>query len=162
MLSAVKPRHWIAGYDEKFLVVPLLLALCVAGILWLPAPKPTPQRITPVVPPPMAPTLVLQPPPGSVVTANVPFTLSGSAEPGSLVRLFYLKNGQEMFQREMTTTNGIWSFGITLGPTSYTFRTAALKGGRVMLSPETTYVGQTPPRQPAPKKPTPAKPTRKK
>jgi hypothetical protein len=159
-----KPRYWIAGYDGKFLVVPVLLALVIAGIIWLPqAPAPKPV-IAPPPPPAMAPTLVLQPAPGNVVPANETFTLSGSAEPGSVVRLNYFQTNVDHLLGEQTAaTNGGWAFNLSrLQAGSHTFRVLAFKAGRTMPSGEVTYTSKPVPRPPAAKKPAPAKPAKKK
>lgn len=159
-----KPRYWIAGYDGKFLVVPALLALVIAGIIWLPlAPAPKPV-IAPPPPPPMAPTLVLQPAPGSVVPSNETFVLSGSAEPGSVVRLnYFLNNVEKDLSEQIADTNGGWAFSLNrLQAGSHTFRVLAFKAGRTMPSFEVTYTSKAVSRPAAPKKPAPAKPAKKK
>lgn len=159
-----KPRYWIAGYDGKFLVVPALLALVIAGILWLPHPPPPKPVIAPVAPPPMAPTLILQPSPGSVVTAQTPFTLSGSAEPGSVVRLNYFRNNvDQLLAEQVAGADGSWAFSLSrLDSGPHTFRALASKGGRTMPSGEVTYTAKPAPRPAAQKKPGPAKPAKKK
>lgn len=148
-----KPRYWIAGHDGKFLAVPVLLALVIAAIVWLPEPpKPAP-IVAPVVPPPMAPTLILQPAPNSVLAANEPFTLSGSAEPGSMISLNYFRNGQDFpIGEQAVGTNGGWAFSLSrLQAGSHTFRAMATKGGRTMPSGEVTYVSKTVRRPAAPR-----------
>lgn len=159
-----KPRYWVAGYDTKFLAVPGLLALVIAGIIWLPKPPPPRPVIAPPAPPPMVATVIQQPPLGSVLPANDNFVIAGVAEPGSSVRLNYFLRGQDLVLGEqLAATNGVWAFSLArLQPGSHTFRAIAFKGGKAMPSGEVTYVCKTVAKPAAPRKPAnPNKPARK-
>ncbi len=150
-----KPRYWVAGYDTKFLAVPVLLVLVIAGIIWLPKPPPPRPVIAPPPPPPMAATVILQPPLGTVIPANDNFLISGVAEPGSSVRLNYFLRGQDVVLGEQISgTNGVWAFNLArLQPGSHTFRAIAYKGGKALPSAEVTYVCKVVSRPAAAKKP---------
>ncbi len=159
-----KPRYWIPGYDGPFLAVPVLLALVIAGIIWLPKAAAPRQNVTAIPPRPMAPTLILSPAAGSIVPANEAFTISGSAEPGSVVRLNYFLNGVDVLLGELpSATNGAWGFNLSrLQPGAHTFRASAFLGGRTVMSGEVTYLAKPVPRPPAAKRPAAQKPPQKK
>jgi hypothetical protein len=158
-----KPRYWIPGYDGAFLVVPLLLAAVIGGLVWLPKPPPVRQNVTAVPPRPMLPPVILEPPPGSLVTANEAFTISGSAEPGSVVRLNYFLNGVDVLLAEQPyATNGVWAFSLNrLQPGAHTFRASSFLAGRTLMSGEITYLAKVKPRPPAAKRPAATPPAKK-
>lgn len=149
-----KPRYWIKGYDGPFLIVPLLLALTITAIAWLPKPPPPRQNVTPIVTRPMAPTLIFSPPAGSIVAAGQDVHIYGSAETNSIVLLALLQNGVESRTGELKATNGLWGFRVgPLNPGAHTFRASAFLGGRTQISGEVTYLAKIVPRQPAAKRP---------
>jgi hypothetical protein len=164
MFRVGKPRYWVTGYDTKFLAVPGLLALVIAGIIWLPKPPPPRPVIAPPPPPPMAATVILRPPLGSVLPANENFMIAGVAEPGSSLQLIYIQRGQDLSRWEqIVATNGAWAFSLArLPPGWHTFRAIAFKGGKAMPSGEVSYLCQTVAKRAAPQKPANApKPAKK-
>jgi len=151
MFQNGRPRYWIEGYDTAHLAVPVLLLIVIGLLAFLPGNSTTakalPQQRTgqaaspslqQPAPRPMTPTLWLQPRSGTMVSAGQPLTVNGTAEPGSLVRLFYLHNRQgHLLSQTNATAQGQWRFIVSkLTAGQHSFQAVAYSGSRTMPSGE--------------------------
>ena len=139
-----RPRYWIAGYDRWSLIAPGLCALLFALVLVLPKP-PAPAPVYRSVPlRPLAATTILTPLPGSLFRVGQVGDLAGTAEPGSLVRLYY---GTNAIGQTLVATNGTYRFQISSFPTGqHTLRAVAIVGARSQWSTEVTFTVQAAPK----------------
>jgi hypothetical protein len=153
-----RPRYWIPGYDQWSLIVPGLCVLCFVLVFVLPKP-PAPAPVYRSVPlRPLAATTILTPLPGSVFRVGQVGDLAGTAEPGSLVRLFY---GTNAIGQTLVATNGTYRFQISTFPAGqHTLRAAAIVGARSQWSTEVTFTVQAAPKASTPTK-KPASPKKK-
>ncbi len=150
-----RPRYWIAGYDRWSLIAPGLCVLLFALVLVLPKPPAPVYRPAPLRP--LAATTILTPLPGSLFRVGQVGDLAGTAEPGSLVRLYY---GTNAIGQTLVATNGTYRFQISSFPAGqHTLRAAAIVGARSQWSTEVTFTVQAAPKTAAlpTKKPGPAK-----
>ncbi len=127
------PRYWIPGYDAFSLAAPVLLVIVGILLAILPAPKvPYVRRVTP--PPPLAPTLILQPQAGAVLPPLKPFELIGSAQPGGTVRLYY---GVQILAQTTAAMDGAYRFNLAQFPAgAHTVRVETVFRGRSQWSTE--------------------------
>ena len=156
MFAHGKPRYWIPGYDRWSLIAPGLLVLIVALLFVLPRPGVNAvPRYRPVPPRVLAVTTILTPLPGSVFRVGQVGDLNGTAEPGSLVRLYY---GTQAIGQTVAAADGRYRFQLASFPAGqHTLRAEAVVGARSQWSSEVTFTVQAVPKPAAAKKPAPAK-----
>lgn len=156
-----RPRYWIPGYDRWSLIAPGLCVLLVALIFVLPKPVAPPvQRVRQVALPPLAPTVILTPLTGSSYRVGQVGDLAGTAQPGSMVRLYY---GTNLIGQVPILADGQYRFQIGKFPVGqHTLRTEAVVGARSQWSTEVTFTVLAAPKAPTPTKKTapPKKKTR--
>lgn len=142
---AWRPRFWIPGYDRWSLIAPGLLGLIVALLCVLPKPPvAVVPRHRPVPPRVLAVTTILTPLPGSVFRVGHVADLEGTAEPGSLVRLYY---GTQAIGQTVVAVDGRYRFGISSFPAGqHTLRAEAVVGARSQWSSEVTFTVQAAPK----------------
>jgi hypothetical protein len=141
------PRYWIPGYDTPSIAAPILLLVTVVLMFVLPARKvPVVHRTPP--PPPMAATLILQPQSTAVLAPMQPFELSGSAQPGGTVRLYF---GTALLTQTVAGADGAYRFQLAKFPAgTHSLRVETVFRGRSMWSTELPLRFEAP-KAPAPK-----------
>lgn len=150
-----RPRYWIAGYDRWSLIAPGLCVLIVALLFVLPkSAAPTPvYRPAPL--PPLAATTIATPLPGATFRIGQVGDLLGTAQPGSMVRLYY---GTNVIGQVPVLADGRYRFQLSTFPAGqHTLRAQAVVGARSQWSSEVTFTVQAAPKSSATKKPVPAK-----
>ncbi len=127
------PRYWIPGYDNYSLAAPVLLVIVGILLAILPAPKVPYVRPT-VPPPPLAPTLILQPQAGATLPPLKPFELVGSAQPGGTVRLYF---GVQILAQTTAGVDGAYRFQLAQFPAgTHTVRVETISRGHSQWSTE--------------------------
>lgn len=157
MLAALRPRYWIPAIDRWSLAAPVLLVLVVTALAMLPAPPVAAFRKAPVAPPPrpLAPSVIVSPPPGTVFISGAIGDLAGTAEPGGLVRLYH---DTQVLGQTVATAEGRFLFHLAdFPPGPHTLRVETVAGPRSVWSGEVAFTVQkpakaTPPKKIAPKK----------
>jgi hypothetical protein len=127
MWNQGRPRYWIGSYDRWHLVLPVAFVAVLFLMGWLPAPPVViPPR--PVAPRILAETRIDSPLTGSRFQGNRIGDVTGRAEPGSTVVLFYATARQPWRElgRKVVGADGWYGFQVSgFAPGQYTLKASA-------------------------------------